>query len=71
MSWNVASVNIGWFGCMLPAAAGMPWVGLWLLPGLGWLVMAPVMAGPREMQRYTTNRFVSGPPEPALEESHS
>ena len=28
MAWNVASVNIGWFGCVLPAAAGMPWVGL-------------------------------------------
>jgi hypothetical protein len=33
--WNVAALNIGWFSCVLGAAAGLHWlgaavVGLWV-----------------------------------------
>lgn len=26
--WNIVSVNLGWFACVLPAAWGQPWIGL-------------------------------------------
>jgi len=28
MVWNIVSVNIGWFACVLTAAAGRPWFGI-------------------------------------------
>lgn len=27
MVWNIVSVNVGWFACVLSAVAGSPWVG--------------------------------------------
>ncbi|MBN1126704.1 MAG: DUF2878 domain-containing protein [Sedimentisphaerales bacterium] len=32
VTWNILSLNIGWFACVLGAANGMPWLGLLVVP---------------------------------------
>ncbi len=34
MAWNIVSLNIGWFACVLGAAHNMPWLGLIVVPVL-------------------------------------
>ncbi|MEX2575853.1 MAG: DUF2878 domain-containing protein [Halofilum sp. (in: g-proteobacteria)] len=46
--WNVVSVNLGWFGCVLSAAHGQPWLGPALIAVLVAIHLTRVDARRRE-----------------------
>ena len=56
MIWNIVSLNVGWFACVLSAANGLPWLGpcavavllaihLYLVPGRRREIVQIVAAG--------------------------
>ena len=49
MLWNVASLNIGWFACVLAAADGYNWLGPLVVAGLIAVHLALVPARRREL----------------------
>jgi len=49
MVWNIGSLNLAWFGCVIAAARGMPWLGVACVAVLVAVHVALVPARRREL----------------------